>query len=96
MQGRDDAKRRLKDRIASPQANQPVEMRGLVYPRHRACNHPVNPLLREYASKGCPVEVGRNWTMVELEAAVKRGPHVLAMKDDAIAQIKIKAREKAA
>ncbi len=86
----------LKDEIASPRANQPVEMRGLVYPRHRACNHPAAPILKEYASRGCPVEVGRNWTMAELEAAVKRGPHVSAMKDDAIAKIQIEARQKAA
>ncbi len=40
--------------------------------------------------------MGQNWTLAELEAVVKRGPHVYAMKDDAIAQMQIKAREKAA
>ncbi len=33
--------------------------------------------------------------MAELDGAVKRGPHVSAMKGDAIAQIQIEAREKA-
>ncbi len=33
-QGQDDVARRLKDEIASPRANQPIEMRVLVYPRH--------------------------------------------------------------
>ncbi len=40
--------------------------------------------------------MGKNWTQEQLEAAVKRGPHVSAHKPDAIAQIQIKAREKAA
>ncbi len=67
-----------------------------MHTHHRACDHPATPILKEYASKGCPGEVGRNWTLAELEAAVKRGPHVYAMKDGAIAQMQIKAREKAA
>ena len=51
-------------------------------------------MLREYARRGCPVSVGRDWTLEELEAAVARGPHVSALEPDAIAQIQIEAREK--
>ena len=62
----------------------------------RARDHPSAPLLREYAKTGCPVKTGANWNREQLEAAVRRGPHVSALKPDAIAQIQIEAREKAA
>ena len=53
-------------------------------------------MLREYAAKGCPVSVGRDWILEELEAAAERGPHKSALKPDAIAQIQVEAREKEA
>ena len=72
-------------------ATVPVKIRGLVFPRWRAVTHPAAPLLRTYARKGCPVDVGRDWTLEELEAAVARGPHSLSL---AIDQIQKEAREK--
>lgn len=77
-----------------PAATQPVQLRGLVVPRWRARQHPAAPLLLEYARRGCPVDVGRDWTLEELEAAVERGPHASALAPDAIAQIQLEAREK--
>ena len=53
-------------------------------------------MLREYAEKGCPVSVGRDWTLDELSAAAERGPHRSALEPDAIAQIQVEAREKEA
>ena len=46
----------------------------------RTLNHPAAPLLKEYASQGCPVDVGRDWTLEELEAAMKKGPHASALE----------------
>jgi hypothetical protein len=90
------ARIRLAEEIMGEAATQPVDIRGLVFPRWRAMDHPAAPLLREYAKLGCPVDVGRDWTVSELEAAVARGPHVSALEDDAIAQIQVEAREKEA
>ena len=53
-------------------------------------------MLREYAAKGCPVSVGQDWTLEELEAAAERGPHRSALERHAIAQIQVEAREKEA
>ena len=56
--------------------------------------HPAAPILREYARNGCPVDLGEDWTLEQLEAAVERGPHASALQPDAIAQIQVEAREK--
>ena len=40
------------------------------------------------------MDVGRDWTLAELEAAVAKGPHVSALAADAIDQIQVEAREK--
>jgi len=57
-------------------------------------DHSAAPMLKEYASQGCPVDGGRYWTAEELEAAVKKGPHSSALEPDAIEQIQREAREK--
>ena len=65
-------------------------------PRGRALEHAAAPLLYQYAREGCPINVGRNWTADEIEAAVKRGPHPSSHGQDAIQEIQKEAREKAA
>ena len=52
--------------------------------------------MQEYASNGCLLSIGRDWTLKELEMATERGPHILALEPDAIAQIQVEAREKEA
>ena len=64
-------------------------------PRMRTLDHSAAPMLKEYASQGCPVDGGRNWTAEELEAAVEKGPHSSSLEPDAIEQIQREAREKA-
>ena len=63
-------------------------------PRWHINLHQAAGLLLEYAKCGCPVIVGRDWMLQELEAAVKKGPHVSALALDAIDQIQVEAREK--
>ena len=87
-------RRRLAEEIMGAAATEPVSIRGLVVPRWRANLHPAAGLLRDYAREGCPVSVGRDWTLEELEAAVEKGPHVSALVPDAIDQMQIEAREK--
>ena len=85
----------LAKELMGDEANKPVKIRGLMVPRMRALDHPAAPLLKEYASQGCPVDVGRDWTLEELEAAVEKGPHSSALEPDAIEQIQVEARDKA-
>jgi len=86
----------MAEEIMSEEATKPIQIRGLVAPRGRACDHPAAPLLVEYSKIGCPVSTGRDWTLEELEAAVEQGPHRSALEPDAIAQMQIEAREKVA
>ena len=52
------AKRKsLAEELTGKEAHTPVRIRGLMCPRLRALEHPAAPLLKEYASQGCPVDV---------------------------------------
>ena len=51
----------------------------LMEPRGRALAHPAGPLLMEYAREGCPVDVGRPWSKLEIMTAAERGPHKSAL-----------------
>ena len=42
------------------------------------------------------MDVGRDWTTEELDAAVAKGPHESALAPDAIEQMQAEAREKEA
>ena len=55
-----------------------------MYPRGPIKKHPAYSLLLQYATTGCPVDCGRDWTRQELQAAVTRGSHPSA-KDPAAA-----------
>ena len=57
------AKRKaLARELMGEEANKHLRIRGLMCPWMRALDHPAALLLKEYASQGCPVDVGRNWT----------------------------------
>ena len=51
----------------------------LMEPRGRALAHPTGPLLLEYARQGCPVDVGRPWSKLEIMTAAERGPQKSAL-----------------
>ena len=50
--------------------NDHADFVGLMRPRAGALRHPAAEDLLEYASKGCPVNYGRDWTREEIEAAI--------------------------
>ncbi len=64
-------------------------------PQWCANSHPVVALLRKYAAEGCPVNVGKDWTLDQLEAAIECRPHISVLIPNLIEQIQIEAREKA-
>ena len=56
-----------------------------MFPRGRAVAHPAGPILLEYARNGCPVDVGQNWSRVDIMAAAERGPRISALVPESTA-----------
>ena len=52
---------------------------GLMLPRFDPAEHPAFDLLWTYATKGCPVDCGRDWTIPELTNAIRYGSHRSAL-----------------
>ena len=74
-----------KRNLTEAQSKYKDEFIGLMRPKGDALKHPAADTLLEYARSGCPVDCGRDWTMEELEAAIRRGP-LASMKDPKAAQ----------
>jgi hypothetical protein len=60
---------------------------GEMCPSGLALHHPAAATLLEYATGGCPTNTGNSWTKQQMQEAIDRGPHVLALDPDAIAQM---------
>ena len=54
-----------------------------MWPTGPALEHPAAPLLEDYATKGCPVNCGPDWTQAQVEAALRYGSHPSAQQDEA-------------
>lgn len=67
-----------------------------MYPFGLALQHPAAPSLLQYATRGCPVQPGKPWTVEKMQAAINRGPHKSALVPDAIDQLQSKVKEKVA
>ena len=65
-----------------------------MYPRGRAVNHQAGALLGEWAKYGCPTCTGAAWTLEQMEAAIARGPHQLALVPAALAHFREEVEEK--
>ena len=68
--------------------------RGLMAPTGVALSHPAAKLLTRYATKGCPADCGEDWTIEQMEAAIRRGPHPSAYNDGAAEQLREETEEK--
>ena len=53
----------------------PIPKQGLMWPTQQALDHRAAPLLDEYATKGCPVDCGPNWSHEQIQAALEYGAH---------------------
>ncbi len=78
----------------SPNGRELSEWRGEMCPRGLALHHPAAGALLQYATGGCPVNSGQNWTEEMIETAVKRGPHVSALVPEAMEQLLSETLEK--
>ena len=56
---------------------------GLMWPTELAFQHPAAPLLEQYSQRGCPVDVGKDWSKERIEAAIKRGAHISTKNPEA-------------
>jgi hypothetical protein len=81
--------------VATPKTARPAH-RGSMCPGGLATLHPAAPLLLEYAMNGCPAKTGKPWTREEMEAAIKKGPHVSALEPAARSQLQKEVMEKEA
>ncbi len=59
-----------------------------------ATSHSAGPLLNKWATFGCPTMTGRPWSTQQMEAAIARGPHKLALTAAAILHFAPKIKEK--
>ncbi len=57
---------------------------SLVRPRTYAENHPAFDFINHYANNGCPVDCGKDWTLDEIKAAIRRGAHPSADSREAL------------
>ena len=49
-------------------------------PPNGALHHAAADNLLRYATNGCPVDCGKDWTIEEMQAAIDIGPHKSALK----------------
>ena len=61
-----------------------------------AVHQPAYETFKRYATVGCPVNTGRNWTKEEIHAAVMMGPHESALAEEEISHFAAEAKGKVA
>ena len=63
-------------------------------PKNEILRHPAGEELLKYATEGCPVDCGKDWTIDQLEAAIKTGPCTSAKKPGAAKACRKEALER--
>ena len=56
---------------------------------------PAAQVLLDYAHGGCPVNTGAPWSKEIMDAAIEKGPHVLALDEAAMEQLQQEVKAKA-
>ncbi len=75
-------------------SNAHVPKRGLMFPGKIAQSHPAGPMLKQFGTKGCPVDIAENWTLAQLDEAVAYGAHPSASTPEAVTALREEALEK--
>ena len=65
-----------------------------MWPRTYATHHPAKSLLDKYATTGCPVDCGPQWSKAQIETAIKHGPHRSSQSLAAQAALRAEAQDK--
>jgi hypothetical protein len=71
-----------------------TEWLGEMCLRNLALHHPAAEKLLQYATGGCPANMGLPWSKEEMQAAIDRGPHVSALVPEAIKQLQLEVNDK--
>ena len=56
--------------------------------------HPATDLFLDYAMKGRPAKMEKTWILEEMESMIAKGPYVLALLPDKVAQLQKEVSEK--
>ena len=67
-----------------------------MHPCNGALDHPAGADLLQYATEGCLVDCGQNWTITEMQAAIKNGAHKSAWSKQAQTALRREALEQVA
>ena len=65
-----------------------------MYPGPLAQAHPAGPMLAQFGTHGCPVEITSDWTLEQLDQAVQYGAHPSAESIEAATALRTEALEK--
>jgi hypothetical protein len=68
----------------------------LMFPRTYSSFHEATPLLYDYATKGCPVDCGDDWSQEKITKLLRKGPHRSSLKAEAIRQLRRETKDKCA
>ena len=58
----------------TPTQSKSHKTKSLMTPRNKALRHPAADALLQYATDGCPLDCGQDWTLAQMEAAIQKGP----------------------
>ncbi|HEY9817047.1 MAG TPA: hypothetical protein V6D20_14790, partial [Candidatus Obscuribacterales bacterium] len=67
-----------------------------MFPGPIAQAHPAGPMLKQFGTVGCPVDISEDWTLAQLDSAVSYGAHPSARTPAAVTAIREEALEKVA
>ena len=65
-------------------------------PRNKAMQHLAIDALLQYASDGCILDCGQDWTIAQMKAAIQKRPHQSAQSPEASNALRTKALERIA
>ena len=65
-------------------------------PRNGTLYHAAADDLLRYATNGCPVDCGKDWTIKEIQAAINKGPHKSALDPVAMTALRVETLERLA
>jgi hypothetical protein len=68
--------------------------KNAICPARLAMSHPAAETLMDWATFGCPTKTGAPWSRSDIEEAIARGPHQLALTPEAIEHFTEEIREK--
>jgi hypothetical protein len=77
-----------------PMVKNSIGKSDLMYPRTFSSCHDATPLLMDYATNGCPVDCGPDWSLDKIKLLLKKGPHKSSNKKDAVRQLRNETAEK--